>query len=113
MADAQADADTQTKYQDVFSAYGETPPPPFPGQEPNSYRRKLMHVVRDKLSTFDERRLDSAGTALVSDMADMDGIDKRLRGQALSNIEEMMLKAAQSAGRRAASKHPAASRRAP
>jgi hypothetical protein len=57
MADVQACADTQARYQGMFSAYGETPPPAA-GAEPDSYRRKLMRTVRDKLSVFDERRID-------------------------------------------------------
>jgi hypothetical protein len=52
-----------------------------------------MRTVRDHLSPRDERKIDSAGTT-VADMAEMDGIDRRLRGQALANIEERMVRAA-------------------
>jgi hypothetical protein len=93
MADAQANADTQALYQPVFSPYGEQPPPPAAGAEPDGYRRKLMRAVRDKLSVFDQRQIGNAGHT-VSDMALMDGVDRRLNGIALRNIEELMLRAA-------------------
>ena len=61
--------------------------------EPDSYRRKLMRTVRDHLSVNDERRIDSAGVT-VGQITCMDGVDRRVTGIALDNIEGLMLRAA-------------------
>jgi hypothetical protein len=50
------------RYQLIFEQYNEQPTPPTPGQDPANYKRSLLRSLRDKLSTFDERRIDSAGT---------------------------------------------------
>jgi hypothetical protein len=93
MSDAQANADTRARYQPVFEQYGEQPPAPVAGDAPEAYRRHMMRLVRDKLSGWDERPINSYG-APVSSMAMMSGIDRRLSGQALDNIEDTMLQAA-------------------
>jgi hypothetical protein len=93
-ADAHANRQTQAVYQGVLSAFNEQAPPPAMGMEPESYRRKLMRGLRAKLSEDDQRRLDSTAATVVGDLARMDGVDRRLRGPALDNIEALMLEAA-------------------
>ena len=52
-----------------------------------------MRTVRDHLSVNDERRIDSAGVT-VGQITCMDGVDRRVTGIALDNIEGLMLRAA-------------------
>jgi hypothetical protein len=92
-ADALFCADIRAAYQPIFEAYGEHPPMPIAGQDSESFRRKLMRTIRRKLSGFDERRVDKTGPTTVSQMAMLDGVDKRMSGEALSNFESLMVRA--------------------
>jgi hypothetical protein len=57
---------TQRDISRSFAAYDQQPP--AAKSVPESYQRKLMHLLRDGLSTKDEPRIDSAGNT-VGDLA--------------------------------------------
>jgi hypothetical protein len=92
-ADAEANRATHARYQiSVFDAYNEQAPSPIAGDSPEGYRRRMLRLVRDKLSPKDGVAADS--TTSVGDMAEWTGIDRRMDSVTLDVCENLMLQAA-------------------
>jgi hypothetical protein len=69
MVDAEKRVELQARFDPIFQSYGERAPMPAADDSPVSYHRQLLRQVQQRLSPADDRKLPSANSVTVGEIA--------------------------------------------